>query len=151
MRPHWLRRYEWHAKTGTGSFPLPWNRFPGAKNPSTGKSVAPPADVTGLAAYPADGFTDLVWQAPADLESDLDHLLVEVARGGGAIVVVTNTLCKQLAGTLHGRVDVFLLAVLQGDLETTQGAPGGYVAAHDPGANDMDALDPRRGSGSGPC
>ena len=45
---------------------------------------------------------------------------------------------KQLVGPGQGRLDVLHLPVLQRDREALQRAPGGDIAAHDTGADDMD-------------
>ncbi len=69
--------------------------------------------------------------------------------GGALRQLVACCAGEQLAGAREGRRDAFERLILQGHRHAAQRAPGGDVAAHDAGADDVHALE-RRTSASLP-
>ena len=59
--------------------------------------------------------------------------------GGVDLASFLEAFLEQRLAALQRRLDAVHVEVLQGDAHAAQGAPGGDVAAHDAGADDVDA------------
>ena len=68
---------------------------------------------------------------------------LQTCRCLGSFVLVTNALGEQFLGTFDRRIDVLLFTILQCHVQTAQSAPGGDVATHHAGTNDVHVFDAR--------
>ena len=67
------------------------------------------------------------------------HFEARRRRGSGHRIL--QTLFKKRLGACQGRCNQFFASILQSNRHAAKGRPGRDIAAHDPGANDMDMLE----------
>jgi hypothetical protein len=66
----------------------------------------------------------------------------EPVQGLGDLTRLLQFAPEQFAGTLHGRRDAFRCLVLERDMKAPQGTPGGDIAPHGAGADDVHITGP---------